>query len=135
MPYLFCRKHGPDHEAGTSAMQAELHDLGESVLIVEGRLTSGGWRCDSCHAHLVKGRRAWLKTAFPAHLHDHLADYAFRYERDYFAMTPGDRVASYGTPWPDDSLRPERIAQSLAEERPPERRSMSAIELMAGIKD
>ena len=134
MPYLFCPTHGKKHEAATLASQDELRALGECVLVVEGRLTSSGWLCDSCNATLDKGQKAWLHAAFPAHLRDNLADYDFSYERDYFALTPGDRVAAYGAPWPDDSLRPDRIAQSIAEEQPLQRRAISATELMARIK-
>ena len=116
MPYLFCLVHGPAREAGTIVMQDELRAEGECVLVIEGSLCTGPWRCDSCNAQLAIGDRAWLKAAFPRHVYDDLVEYDFSYERDYFALTPGDRVASYGMEWPDDSLQPGRIAERIAEE-------------------
>ncbi|WP_422932238.1 hypothetical protein [Singulisphaera sp. PoT] len=104
MPYLLCRTHGPQHEAGSASGGEEYRQAGETVLIVEGTLISGPWQCDSCNAPLEAGSRAWLVTAFPAHFRDDLFGYAFEYERQYFGMTKGDRAVSYGAPWPDDSI-------------------------------
>jgi hypothetical protein len=64
MPYLFCAEHGKEHEATSQAEQENYRLLGETVLIVKGRLISGPWRCDRCGTRLKKGNPACLVTAF-----------------------------------------------------------------------
>jgi hypothetical protein len=109
MPYLFCRKHGLEHEASCRENQDNYRQLGETVLVVSGTLISGPWRCDRCNATLRKGRTAYLATAYPRHNARDLADYDFGYERRYFAMTARDTATAYGAQWPDDSIRNRRI--------------------------
>ena len=108
MPYLFCKTHGLEHEAETVGNQDTYRQEDEIVLIVNGKLTSGPWRCDSCNAQVRKGDQATLISAFPCHCRESLYDYDFAYELEYFAMTKNDQATSYGADWPDDSIRNRR---------------------------
>ena len=108
MPYLYCERHGQEHEAGIVERQDESRQEGETVLVVSGRLNRGTWQCDRCGTQLRPGDRATLITAFPSHCRDRLYDYDFAYEREYLAMSKSDRAAVYGADWPDDSIRTRR---------------------------
>ena len=124
MPYLYCEKHGREHEAGIIERQAEHRHNDEIVLIVSGRLTSGPWRCDRCSAQLRKGNRAVLLSAFPGHCREELYGYDFGYERQYFAMNRSDKATAYGADWPDDSIITRRKVS-----RPP-KRPLCALDLL-----
>jgi hypothetical protein len=108
MPYLYCERHGQEHEADIVGRQDELRQEGEIVLVVSGRLNRGTWECDRCSAPLRPGDRSTLITAFSSHCLGELYDYNFAYEREYFAMSQSDRAAVYGADWPDDSIKTRR---------------------------
>ena len=95
MPYLSCETHGKEHEALTRKRQGEYRQEGESVLVVNGTLISGPWRCDRCNARLGRGNRAWLVTAFPRNFAEDLGGYDYGDERRYFAMGQAE-VTLYG---------------------------------------
>jgi hypothetical protein len=86
MPYLFCKKHGDEHEARTWEEQESYRQLGESVVIARGTLISGPWECDSCNVTLKRGKRACLMTAFPRAFAESMDEYDFSCERQYFDM-------------------------------------------------
>jgi hypothetical protein len=67
MPYLFCAEPGKEHEATSHAEQENYRLLGETVLIVKGKLIGGLSRCDRCGTPLKKGNPACLVTAFPSY--------------------------------------------------------------------
>jgi hypothetical protein len=117
MPYLYCEKHGREHEAHIVEQQEVYREADESVLIASGALISGPWQCDSCNARLREGDQAVLVSAFPSHCRDELYGYDFGYERQYFAFSQGDTATAYGADWPDDSIRKRRKLSSPA--RPP----------------
>jgi hypothetical protein len=108
MPYLFCEKHGLEHEAGIINRQELYRRADETVLVTAGTLVSATWLCDRCSALLSKGDQAILVFAFPSHCRDDLCNYDFGYERQYFAMTPGDTATAYGAEWPDNSITNRR---------------------------
>lgn len=110
MPRLYCKKHGQEHETQCIEHQEEYRQLDEIVLIAKGTLISGPWLCDHCNAKLNRGQVAALVSAFPSHCRDDLYEYDFGYERQYFAMEPGDTATAYGAEWPDDSIRRRRIS-------------------------
>ena len=98
MPHLYCDQHGKEHEARVIGQRAVYRGDGESVLIVKGRLITGGWLCDRCNAPLGKGNRAYLLTVFPRWIAERMQGYDFAYERQYFAVERAD-VAVYGAEW------------------------------------
>ena len=108
MPYLFCVRDGRVHEALSLEEQGEYRQADESVLIVKGTLISGPWSCDRCNKPIKRGNLAILVSSFPSHCRDHLYDYDFGYERQYFAMRGSDKTTVYGAEWPDDSIRQRR---------------------------
>lgn len=108
MPYLYCRKHGQEREAGIVNQQEEYRHADEIVLVVSGKLISGSWACDSCNDEIRKGGRATLVSSFPSHCRDGLYSYDFAYERQYFRMTLADTATAYGAEWPDNSIRNRR---------------------------
>jgi hypothetical protein len=135
MPYLYCKEDGLRHEANSAAHQEEYREIGESVLIVKGRLISGPWRCDSCNAVLKKGDLAHFHAAYPADCRDYLYDYDFAYEQEYFAMKRSDKAVVYGAPWPDDSISNRRLASPQERKRRSEQpRPLCALDLF-GIDD
>lgn len=111
MPYLYCEKHGREHEAGIIGRQDDYRQADETVLVVSGTLVSGPWQCDSCNSQLRPGSTAVLISAFPSHCRDELCGYDFAYERQYFAMGERDHAAAYGAAWPDDSIRNRQKAR------------------------
>ena len=88
----------PGH-AGAFEDQENYRWFGETVLIVRGRLISGGWQCDKCNAPLNRGHKAWLMTAFPRSMTAGMGDYDFAHEKRYFNMKRAE-VAVYGAEWP-----------------------------------
>lgn len=112
MPYLFCETHGQEQEAESIAQQDEYRELGETVLIVSGRLISGPWQCDRCQAPLGKGRTAHLHVSFSRSFAGMLGDYDYRYEAGYFDMGTA-RVAVYGARPPGGMPTPEPIEEEL----------------------
>jgi hypothetical protein len=86
MPYLFCHTHGKQHEVSCRKSDEEYRMLGETVVMVSGRLISGPWQCDRCNARLATGNRASLMTAFPSHMAEELANYDYANERQYFRV-------------------------------------------------
>jgi len=98
MPYLFCAKHGKEHEAKAREEQENYRQFGETVLIVKGTLINGPWRCDRCNTTLKRGKLACLMTAFPRSITAGMGDYDFAYERGYFDMKRAE-VAVYGAEW------------------------------------
>lgn len=109
MPYLFCKRHGRQHEASSRGSQEEYQQIGETVVIVSGTLISGPWQCDRCNAALNKGDAAYLVAAYPSHYADELAAYDYGYERRYFQVEkatvkvygamPVAGIASPATAW------------------------------------
>jgi hypothetical protein len=99
MPHLFCAEHGKEHESRCPEDQENYRWFGETVLIVRGRLISGGWQCDKCNAPLNRGHKAWLMTAFPRSMTAGMGDYDFAHEKRYFNMKRAE-VAVYGAEWP-----------------------------------
>jgi hypothetical protein len=83
MPYLFCEKHGCEHEADVIAAQDAYRQDGESVVMVKGTLISGPWQCDRgiCGAPLRKGMRAYLATAYPGSTAERTHEIDFASER------------------------------------------------------
>jgi hypothetical protein len=90
------KKHGREREAGIIERQEVYWQEGETVLVASGTLTTGPWLCDKCNAQIRPGTTAVLVRAFPRLWRSDLYDYAFGYERQYFAMNEGDTVAAYG---------------------------------------
>ncbi len=127
MPYLYCEKHGREHEAGIIERQEEHRREDEIVLVASGTLTSGPWQCDRCGDELRKGDQAMLLSAFPGHCREDLYGYDFGYERQYFAMTKTDTATAYGAGWPDDSISNRRKLSRPA--RPP-RKPLCALDLL-----
>jgi hypothetical protein len=99
MPYLFCEKHGREHEDSAAGQQEAYRQEGESVLTMRGTLISGPWLCDRCNASLTKGTHAYLASAFPAWVGEGTEDYDFAYERRYFAVEKAE-AKLYGARWP-----------------------------------
>ena len=99
MGRLYCEQHGKEHEARVIGQSSIYCQEGESILIVKGRLTSGGWQCDRCNASLGNGCQAYLLTVFPQWVTEQIPDYDFRHEREYFAVEKAE-VAVYGAEWP-----------------------------------
>lgn len=89
----------PSHESRCQEDQENYRWFGETVLIVRGRLISGGWQCDKCNAPLNRGHKAWLMTAFPRSMNAGMGDYDFAHEKRYFNMKRAE-VAVYGAEWP-----------------------------------
>jgi hypothetical protein len=108
MPYLYCEKHGREHEAGIIEQQDVYRQADETVLVISGTLIYGAFHCDQCNATLLDDDTATLVAAFPSHCRDDLHDYDFGYERQYFAMKESDTATAYGAEWPDDSIRNRR---------------------------
>ena len=98
MPRLYCADHGKEHEARTAGNEALYRQEGETVLIVQGRLNSGPWRCDHCNTPLGKGDTACLIAAFPRWLTASTPAYDFAYERQYFAVRKAE-ITAYGAAW------------------------------------
>jgi len=86
MPYLFCKPHGQEHAADCEKDQDTYRQLGETVMIVSGRLHSGGWLCDRCNVPLKIGATAYLLTSYPEHFARELEGYDYANERHYFQM-------------------------------------------------
>ena len=101
MPHLYCEQHGKEHEARVIGQTSIYRQDGESVLIVKGRLISGGWLCDRCNVPLGKTKQAYLMTTFPRWITENMHGYDFDYERRYFAVERAE-VAVYGAEWPGD---------------------------------
>jgi hypothetical protein len=110
MPYLFCHKHGQEHEASCRDSEEEYRMLGETVVVVSGRLINGPWQCDrsSCGTRLDKGDKASRVTAFPSHFADELATYDYAAERQYFQMETAT-VTLYGAIPPDGIADPAML--------------------------
>jgi hypothetical protein len=86
MPYLFCKAHGQEHDATCRQEQENYRQLGETVMVVSGKLHSGSWMCDRCSLELSMGATAYLMTAYPRYFADGLEDYDYANERRYFQM-------------------------------------------------
>lgn len=99
MARLFCEHDGLEYEERVIRQASIYRQEGESILIVKGKLISGGWLCDRCNAPLGKGKPAYLATAFPRWITQQMADYDFIQERQYFAVGKAE-VAVYGAEWP-----------------------------------
>jgi hypothetical protein len=114
MPYLFCGKHGREHEADARQNQAHYRREGESVLVIKGRLISGPWQCDQCNAPLEKGAQASLFAAYPSWMTESTYEYDFWHERKYFELEHAE-VTVYGAAWPVTLVakpgRPPRAAR------------------------
>lgn len=130
MPYLFCEEHGQAREADSRTYQEHYDELGESVLIVSGRLKTGPWLCDRCNATIPRGGTAYLVTGFPRWIVESVNDYDFGYERGYFPMKGEERIAVYGAHWPavQDESGAIRAPRRRAD-RPQKRRPIYAVEL------
>ena len=102
MATLFCEPHGREHEARVIGQQAIYRQEGETILIVKGKLISGGWLCDRCNAPLEKGNPACLLVVFPRWITEQIPGYDFIREREYFAVEKAE-VAVYGAEWPGGS--------------------------------
>ena len=99
-PCRIClHEHGKEHESRCQEDQENYRWFGETVLIVRGRLISGGWQCDKCNAPFNRGHKAWLMTAFPRSMTAGMGDYDFAHEKRYFNMKRAE-VAVYGAEWP-----------------------------------
>lgn len=109
MPYLFCKTHGRQHDASCRQEQENYRQLGETVLVVSGKLTSGPWQCDRCDAGLEEGTTAYLMTAFPSHFAAELAGYDYGNERRYFRMEEA-AVKVYGA-MPPGGVAPALVAE------------------------
>ncbi len=107
MPYLYCKQHGRAREKEIIEQEKVYSQAGEIVMVVKGKLNTGPWVCEVCNATLNTGDPAFLVTGFLSPLPD-LKNYAFAYERDYFAMNKIDTATAYGANWPDDSLHNRR---------------------------
>ena len=70
----------------------------EAWRILEGKLISGPWRCDSCNSELNEGVTAYLYAAYPRDITEAMDEYGFEIER--FKLTSEDRMALYGAAWP-----------------------------------
>jgi hypothetical protein len=99
MAWLYCSVHGRGQENFTIARQEDYRQEGESVLIVHGTLTGGGWHCDRCNARLRRGDPAMLMTAFPRDLTEAMDGYDFASEGRYFDLKKVTAVR-YGAAWP-----------------------------------
>jgi hypothetical protein len=108
MPYLFCDTHGQEHEKSCRDSQEEYRMLGETVVMVRGRLISGPWQCDCCGTRLDRGNSASLITAFPSHFADELASYDYGNERQYFQVESAT-VKLYGAIPPDGIADPATV--------------------------
>ncbi len=95
MPYLFCKTHGQEHAASCQQDQENYRQLGETVMVVSGKLRSGSWLCDRCNVALRMGATAYLMTAYPRHFAGELENYDYANERHYFQMGSID-VKLYG---------------------------------------
>jgi hypothetical protein len=108
MPYLFCEKHGREHEADTRKNQEHYRHEGESVLVVKGRLISGPWLCDKCNTPLRKDMYACLFAVYASWMTEGGDEYDFSHESQYFAMERA-ALTVYGAPWPASlGIRPDR---------------------------
>lgn len=99
MARLYCEDHGKEHEARVIGQASTYCQEGESILIVKGKLVSGGWLCDRCNVPLGKADQAYLLTVFPQWITEQVPDYDFMHERQYFAIKKAE-VAVYGAKWP-----------------------------------
>jgi hypothetical protein len=113
MSSLYCKTHGREKETEAISDNDSMREEGESVLIVNGRLISGPWRCDRCNAMLNVGDDAYFEAIYPSHMSDRFYDYDFSYECDYFALSVGCRLIVYGSPWPGGS--PEEMLEDFLE--------------------
>lgn len=90
MPYLICKMDGGQHKEGLS-QRYEVEIGSERLLVVNGRLIGGPWRCEKCNAELKTGDFATLVYAIPSHSGHGFYDYDL--ERRYFDMTNNDQAA------------------------------------------
>jgi hypothetical protein len=103
MPWLYCTAHGREHENRAITRQDDYREEGESVLIVHGKLVTGGHHCDRCNGPLKRGDDAVLVSAFPRFVTEAMGYYDLAYERRYFDMWRAS-LAVYGAPWPSGAI-------------------------------
>ena len=103
MARRYCERRGREHEARVGGRASIYCHEGETILIVKGKLLSGGWLCDRCNASLGKGSQACLLIVFPRWVTEQMPDYDFRHERQYFAVEKAE-IAVYGAAWPGGTL-------------------------------
>jgi hypothetical protein len=60
MTYLYCKKHGEEHEATARARQDKYRQLGDLILIVKGRPPAYSGSC-----HTVSLEKSWRNMISP----------------------------------------------------------------------